>query len=86
MITVPLPIQELHEVIADTDKVYDVDYSNSKIKGKPFIFYLANLNVKTRLDLNTTSKDELKDLLKTYMEINTLFKCEELNVLVKWVM
>ena len=64
MITVPLD-QELHEVIADTDKVYDVDYSNSKIKGKPFIFYLANLNVKTRLDLNTTSKDELKDLLKT---------------------
>ena len=82
MITVPLPIKELHEVISDNSKVYDVDYSNSKIKGKPFVFYLANLNVKTRINVETLTKEELKELLVIYMTINTPFKCEELNVLV----
>ncbi len=86
MITVPLPISDLHNVIAENDKVYTVDYSNSKIKGKPFVFYLANLNVKTRINVETLSKEELSELLSVYMEINTLFKCEELNVLVLLVL
>jgi len=86
MITVPMPVKDLHHVISNNDQVYQVDYSNSKIKGKPFIFYLANLNVKTKIDLECMTKDELKELLSTYMQINTLFKCEELNVLVMAVL
>ena len=81
MLTVPLPAEKIQEVIANTDATYFIDYKNSRIKGKPFIFYLSNLNVQTRLNLEGVTVDELEELLLAYIEVTVLFKCDELNVL-----
>lgn len=86
MLTVPLPIEQLHQVIENPQETYLIDYQNSRIHGKPFIFFLSNLNVSTRIHVDPLTTEELTDLLETYMEINTLFKCEELNVLTMMVL
>lgn len=86
MMTVPFPIEDLQKIIQNPNETYVVDYKNSKIKGRPFIFYLSNINAKVSIDLTRLDKEELGLLLKDYMEINVLFKCEELNVLVMLVL
>lgn len=81
MLTVPLPIEALQKVISDRDQTYVINYKDSKVKGRPFIFYLSNLDIKASVSFTDLTVEELSELLQCYMEVNVLFKCEELNVL-----
>lgn len=81
MLIVPLPYSELSNVVANPDEVYEFSYKDSKVKGRPFIYYLSNLGLKTKINIEELSCEELASLLNEYMMVNVLFRCEELNAL-----
>ena len=65
---VPLAIDQIKEFFENKNLFFFVDYSQSKIKGNMFLTYLSNLDLPFEIMLNGTPKQEVFDLVKTFME------------------
>ena len=69
--TLPLSMADIKTFFQDQGNVrYTLDYANSVLKGKGFLFYVANLNLPVDLIFRKNVKvAEKLSLLKEYMEI-----------------
>ena len=65
---VPLAIDQIKEFFENKSLFFLVDYSQSKIKGNMFLTYLSNLDLPFEIILKDAPKQEVFDLIKTYME------------------
>ncbi len=69
--TLPLKIEEIKTFYQNQENVrYTIDYKNSTLKGKGFLFYVANLNLPIDIVFSKTVKvSEKLELLRDYMSI-----------------
>lgn len=77
--TVPIPVDQLREIIGDTDVKVIVDLTKSSVKPLQALIYLSNLE----LDVDVVFDDaDRLDVLDAYLRLPTLLKCPALETLV----
>lgn len=76
-VTLPIPFSTIKENYARTDYVYVINYTTSKIKGKPFFAYIANSRIPVELIFD--NKDDLYEAAKAYLNHPTHLKIETLD-------
>ena len=69
--TLPLKMEDIKTFYLNQENVrYTIDYENSALKGKGFLFYVANLNLPIDIVFSKTVKvSEKLELLRDYMSI-----------------
>ena len=67
----PIAIEDLKKYFVDKSITYDIDYTNSKIKGTKLLTYISNLDIPC--DISFNNKNEKEELLKEYL--NSSFLC-----------
>lgn len=69
--TLPLKMEDIKTFYLNQENVrYIIDYENSALKGKGFLFYVANLNLPIDIVFSKTVKvSEKLELLRDYMSI-----------------
>lgn len=68
MFTAPFDSDTLGKIISGEIQNPEIDYINSKIKGKNLITYISNLKYKIRINFDNISKDEKFSLLNEYIK------------------
>lgn len=68
MYTVPFDVEVLRQIVTGELNDFIIDYSKSTIKGKNFITYMSNLNVKKpTISFSDVDVEELKALVVEYV-------------------
>lgn len=75
----PLQDNELLDFIENQNKVFDIDYKGSSLKGDIAFTYLSNLQLKCRFDLQNLTQEELFELLVAYMKTDKIVSVENLE-------
>lgn len=74
--TAPIPTMDLKRKFTE-DVEFIIDVDNSRLKGRPLITWLSNLDIKVRLEI---ADDTLRmDLLEEYMRSTLLVTIPDLN-------
>ena len=80
MYTIPFDSDTLKSIITGDIKSPEIDYANSKIKGKNFITYLSNLKYENLvIDFSSVSFEERCELLSEYIKHNSTCHIEQLE-------
>lgn len=83
MYTIPFDSDTLRNIITGDIKSPEIDYTNSKIKGKNFITYLSNLKYENlAIDFSTVSVEERYDLVCEFIKHNSTCHIEQLEATV----
>lgn len=83
MYTVPFDSDTLKKIIVGEITSPDIDYVQSKIKGKNFITYLSNLKYENlNIDFSGVSLDERIELVSEYVRHNSTCHIEQLEATV----
>jgi hypothetical protein len=83
MYTIPFDSETLRSIITGEIKSPEIDYTNSKIKGKNFITYLSNLKYENlNIDFSSVSLDERFDLVCEFIKHNSTCHIEQLEATV----
>jgi len=83
MYTIPFDSETLRSIITGDIKSPEIDYTNSKIKGKNFITYLSNLKYENlNIDFSSVSLDERFDLVCDFIKHNSTCHIEQLEATV----
>lgn len=64
--TLPLDIEIIQKLLQDDTICLEVDYDNSRIKSKPALIYLTNLNIKS-VQFKSSNKQSIFSLIDTYI-------------------
>ena len=75
----PIAIEDLKKYFLDKSITYDIDYTNSKIKGTKLLTYISNLDIPC--DISFTDKHEQEELLKEYLNSSVLCSIPSLEIL-----
>lgn len=77
--TIPFTDDELVEHFTKSiDKVYDISYKNSSLKGEEFLTYLFNANVQCNLIDDAVDQE----LLHAYLHVNREISIPQLNFII----
>jgi hypothetical protein len=80
MYTIPFDSETLKSIITGDIKSPEIDYVNSKIKGKNFITYLSNLKYENLvIDFSSVSFEERCELLCEFIKHNSTCHIEQLE-------
>jgi hypothetical protein len=80
MYTIPFNSETLKSIITGDIKSPEIDYVNSKIKGKNFITYLSNLKYENlNIDFSIVSFEERCELLCEFIKHNSTCHIEQLE-------
>ena len=83
MYIIPFDSETLRSIITGDIKSPEIDYTNSKIKGKNFITYLSNLKYENlNIDFSSVSLDERFDLVCEFIKHNSTCHIEQLEATV----
>jgi hypothetical protein len=77
MFTAPFDSDTLGKIISGEIKNPEIDYTNSKIKGKNLITYISNLKYNVTLHLGEITKDEKFILLNEYIKHPSTVKIQQ---------
>jgi len=75
----PIAIEDLKKYFLDKSITYDIDYTNSKIKGLKLLTYISNLDIPCNISFN--NKNEQEELLKEYLNSPVLCSIQSLEIL-----
>lgn len=75
----PIAIEDLKKYFVDKSITYDIDYTNSKIKGTKLLTYISNLDIPCNISFR--DKNEQKELLKEYLNSTVLCSIPSLEIL-----
>lgn len=80
MYTIPFDSEILRSIITGDIKSPEIDYVNSKIKGKNFITYLSNLKYENlNIDFSSVSIEERYELVCEFIKHNSSCHIEQLE-------
>jgi hypothetical protein len=83
MYTIPFDSETLKSIITGDINSPELDYANSKIKGKNFITYLSNLKYENLvIDFSNISFEEKCDLISEFIKHNSTCHIEQLEATV----
>jgi len=74
----PIAIEDLKKYFVDKSITYDIDYTNSKIKGTKLLTYISNLDIPC--DISFNDKNEQEELLKEYLNSSVLCAIPSLEI------
>jgi hypothetical protein len=80
-VTAPLSIEQIKEHFTNKNIQFLIDVSKSQLKDHVLITYLSNLELPCELKFSNCSNDEIKTLLKAYMESKSLLNSLNLKYL-----
>ena len=75
----PIAIEDLKKYFLDKSITYNIDYTNSKIKGLKLLTYISNLDIPCNISFN--NKNEQEELLKEYLNSPVLCSIQSLEIL-----
>ena len=75
----PIAIEDLKKYFLDKSITYDIDYTDSKIKGLKLLTYISNLDIPCNISFN--NKNEQEELLKEYLNSPVLCSIQSLEIL-----
>jgi len=75
----PIAIEDLKKYFLDKSITYNIDYTNSKIKGTKLLTYISNLDIPC--DITFNDKNEQEELLKEYLNSSVLCTIRSLEIL-----
>jgi len=75
----PIAIEDLKKYFLDKSITYNIDYTNSKIKGVKLLTYISNLDIPCNISFN--DKNEQEELLKEYLNSSALCSIPSLEIL-----
>lgn len=86
--TLPLSMNEIKSFYAEKDNTkFVVDYDKSSLKGKGFLFYVANLDLPVHIKFNgATETADIFGLIHDYMSISTICNIDTLHLTVAQVL
>jgi hypothetical protein len=83
MYTIPFDSETLKSIITGNIKSPEIDYDNSKIKGKNFITYLSNLKYESlNINLSNVSFEERCELVCEFIKHNSTCHIDQLEATV----
>jgi hypothetical protein len=83
MYTIPFDSETLKSIITGDIKSPELDYANSKIKGKNFVTYLSNLKYENlNIDFTNVSFEERCELVAEFIKHNSTCHIEQLEATV----
>ena len=83
MYTIPFDSETLRSIITGDIKSPEIDYNNSKIKGKNFITYLSNLKYQNlNIDFSSVCDEERYELVSEFIKHNSTCHIEQLEATV----
>jgi hypothetical protein len=83
MYTIPFDSETLRSIITGDIKSPEIDYINSKIKGKNFITYLSNLKYKSlNINMSAVSFEEKSELISEFIKHNSSCHINQLEATV----
>ena len=74
----PIAIEDLKKYFVDKSIIYNIDYTNSKIKGTKLLTYISNLDIPC--DITFNDKNEKEELLKEYLNSSVLCSIPSLEI------
>lgn len=85
--TLPLSMNEIKSYFAEKDNTkFVVDYDKSSLKGKGFLFYVANLDLPVHIKCNATETADIFELIHDYMSISNICNIDTLHLTVAQVL
>ncbi len=78
--TAPLTMDLVKQQFQDKEMFFLIDVKNSQLKGKDLLVYIANLELNCELSFDGCSFEEKKEILKSYMDLNTLNTLNSLSI------
>ena len=75
----PISIEDLKKYFLDKSITYNIDYTNSKLKGSKLLTYISNLDIPCNITFN--DKNEQEELLKEYLNSPVLCSIPSLEIL-----
>ena len=83
MYTIPFDSETLRSIITGDIKSPEIDYANSKIKGKNFVTYLSNLKYESlNINLTDVSFEERSELVCEFIKHNSTCHINQLEATV----
>ncbi|CAB4170744.1 hypothetical protein UFOVP909_130 [uncultured Caudovirales phage] len=83
MYTIPFDSETLRSIITGDIKSPEIDYTNSKIKGKNFITYLSNLKYESlNINMSMVSFEEKSELICEFIKHNSSCHINQLEATV----
>ena len=83
MYIIPFDSQTLRSIITGDIKSPEIDYNNSKIKGKNFITYLSNLKYESlNINFNSVSFEERSELISEFIKHNSTCNINQIEATV----
>jgi hypothetical protein len=83
MYTIPFDSETLRSIITGDIKSPEIDYDNSKIKGKNFVTYLSNLKYESlNINLTDVSFEERSELVSEFIKHNSSCHINQLEATV----
>lgn len=77
-VTLPLNQADLKAFFENKETVFNVKYSESALKGKMFLVYLSNLELKIEIDLSDTPVEEKLSLVREYFNLSHIIQSQTL--------
>ena len=74
----PISIEDLKKYFLDKSITYNIDYTNSKLKGAKLLTYISNLDIPC--DITFDNKNEKDELLKEYLNSSVLCNIPSLEL------
>jgi len=78
----PIAIEDLKKYFVDKNTLYEINYSQSKLKGSKLITYLSNLDLPCNINFSECSAEDRYSLLKEYMHSPMLVNIKSLEYFV----
>jgi len=77
----PIDVEFLQEYFSSEEEImFELMYYDSDIKGRTFFNYVANLDIKFKLNFYETTQEERYELLDLYLNSNSIISCKELEL------
>jgi hypothetical protein len=77
----PIDVEYLQEYFSSEEEImFELMYYDSDIKGRTFFNYVANLDIKFKLNFYETTQEERYELLDLYLNSNSIISCKELEL------